>query len=340
MLTAPPKGQEAANELARLALAGCEAVRVALPDRGSIEGLGRLVASTPVPLVADVHFDWELGIEALEVAGVAGLRINPGTAGRSPPWKALGRAAEALGACIRVGANAASPSRAAREHPMGLSHGLVKDVLDAARRLAEAGAPRLKLSLKFSSLPELVAANRLLAEASEGLGLPPWPIHLGLTEAGPPPQGELKSAAALAILLAEGIGDTIRISLSADPVREVRAAHGLLRALGLGRRGVDLVSCPTCGRCRGDVIGLARALEAQLDDLEDRALDGLTLAVMGCEVNGPGEAGSADAGAAALGDGWLLFERGRPLGRVPEAEVVIRLLELARALAGAPLEPT
>lgn len=337
MLTVSPAQREAARaELARLALAGCDVVRVAVPDRAALAALPALVSSCALPVVADVHFDLELGVEALKVAGVAGLRVNPGTAGDDPPWAALGRAAAASGACIRVGANAGSPSVAAREHRGGLASGLARDVLDAARRLAEAGAPGLKLSIKSARVPELVQMNRLLVEALDGWMRPSWPLHLGLTEAGPPPQGELKSAAALAILLAEGIGDTLRVSLCADPVWEVRAAHRLLRALGLSKRGVDLVACPTCGRCRGDVIGVATALGARLDSLQDAPLEGVTLAVMGCEVNGPGEARAADAGVAASGTDWVLFEQGRPKGRVRDAEVVDRLVAFAMGWKAGP----
>lgn len=334
MLSVSPAQPEAAlAELARLGLAGCDVVRVALPDREALAGLPSLVAASSMPLVADVHFDLELGIEAIESAGVAGLRVNPGTAGKSPPWARLARAADAAGACIRVGANAGSASPSARANTKGLAWGLVEDVLDTATLLAEAGAPSLKLSVKSARAPELVQANRLLAEAADRVSRPGWPLHLGLTEAGPPPQGELKSAAALAILLAEGLGDTLRVSLTADPVWEVRAAHRLLRALGLGRRGVDLIACPTCGRCQGDVISVAGELRARLDALPDGALDGLALAVMGCEVNGPGEARAADVGAAAAQDHWVLFVRGRAAGRVGSDEVVARLLALAFDLA-------
>jgi (E)-4-hydroxy-3-methylbut-2-enyl-diphosphate synthase len=203
-------------------------------------------------------------------------------------------------------------------------------VVDTAKRLAEAGLDHLKLSVKAARVSETVAVNRRLARATD------WPLHLGLTEAGPPPDGETKSAACLAILLSQGLGDTIRISLTADPVWEVAAAYRLLRALGLRLRGVDLVSCPTCGRCRGPVIPLAQELRRRLD--REFHGTGLTLAVMGCDINGPAEARAADAGVAAAGDHWVLFHRGRPQGRVADAEVVDRLLDLARSMATAPSE--
>jgi (E)-4-hydroxy-3-methylbut-2-enyl-diphosphate synthase len=340
MLVASPAEPEAAfAELQRLALAGCQVARVAVPDRAAAAALGALVRRTPLPLVADVHFELGLARIALD-QGVAGLRINPGTAGRRGrpdrrALRALGAHAGACGACVRVGANTGSASGAALDHPEGLAVGLAREVVDTAEVLAAAGATQIKLSVKSSRVPELLEANRqLYALAAARLGTP-WPLHVGLTEAGPLPDGEVKSSAALALLLGDGLGDTLRVSLAADPVWEVRAAHRILRALGLSDRGVDVVACPTCARCRGPVIAVAGALRERLDRLETgggpeaAALRGFTLAVMGCAVNGPGEARVADAGAAAVQDGWQLFSRGTRLGRVGTPEVVEALLALA-----------
>ena len=329
MLTQGPTDDAALHELERLQLAGCDVVRVAVPDREAAAALGRLVRHSPLPLVADVHYELGLARIALD-QGAAGVRVNPGTAGSRPDWRALARSAAQTGSCIRVGANAGSPPASARAHPRGVLPGLVEAVLDTAAILMDHGAPALKLSVKCARVPALVAVTRqLYAGAAERQGTP-WPLHLGLTEAGPPPDGEIKSAAALAILLADGLGDTLRISLAADPVWEVHAAHRLLRALGLSDRGTDVVACPTCARCRGPVIDVAQQLRRALDTAEDPALSGRTLAVMGCPVNGPGEARAADAGAAAARDHWVLFRAGQVCGKATSAEVVEALLALAR----------
>jgi (E)-4-hydroxy-3-methylbut-2-enyl-diphosphate synthase len=340
MLVASPADREAAQaELQRVALAGGDVARVAVPDRAAAAALGQLAERSPLPLVADVHFDLDLAHVAFD-QGVAGVRVNPGTAGRRPDWRALAARAAATGGCVRVGSNFGSLSAAAREHPGGPAAGLVQELLETAETLADAGAPQLKLSIKSARVPELLWANRRLYErAAARLGTP-WPLHVGLTEAGPPPDGEVKSAAALALLLGDGLGDTVRVSLAADPVWQVRAAHRALRALGLSKRGVDVVACPTCARAQGPVIAVACELRARLDELEAAPgeasapwLRGRTLAVMGCAVNGPAEARSADAGVAAAGDHWVLFARSQPVGRVRSAEVVSRLLA---ALSDAP----
>jgi (E)-4-hydroxy-3-methylbut-2-enyl-diphosphate synthase len=307
-------------ELHRLAVAGADVARVAVATDADARVLSRLVAGSPLPLVADIHFRPDLALAAV-AAGVAGVRVNPGTWNDRGHLRRLARAAAAAGAVVRVGGNAGSPSRRAQRHPDGVEAGLVADVVDTAHRLADAGLAAIKVSLKASRPDVLVRLNRGLAAAGD------WPLHLGLTEAGPYPEGEARSAAALAILLAQGLGDTIRISLAADPVLEVHAAHRLLRALGLGARGVVVIACPTCGRCRGPVIALARALRARLDAETDPRLDGRTLAVMGCAVNGPGEAAATDAGVAALGRGrWTLFRAGRVVGPVREDDVLSELL--------------
>jgi len=346
MLVASPAHREAAEaELRRIALAGGQVARVAVPDRAAARALYRLAERSPLPLVADVHFDLALAHLAFD-QGVAGVRVNPGTAGRRPDWRALAARAAASGGCVRVGGNFGSLSPTARDHPAGPTSGLVQELLETAEVLADAGAPQLKLSIKSARVPELLFANRHLYERAAVRQGTPWPLHVGLTEAGPPPDGEVKSAAALALLLGDGLGDTVRVSLAADPVWEVRAAQRTLRALGLSQRGVDVVACPTCARAQGPVIDVATELRARLDRLEaetDEAAPGLrgcTLAVMGCAVNGPAEARSADAGVAAAGDHWVLFTGGEPVARVRTAEVVSRLLAALSERAGAGASPS
>ena len=305
---------------------GADIVRVTCNDAAAARALGEVVARSPVPIVADIHFQHRLALAALE-AGVAGLRLNPGNIRDPQHVRAVARAAAERRVPIRVGVNAGSlePELLAR-HGGPVPEALVESALHEVRLLEEAGCDQIKVAVKHSDVPSMVAAYRLLAERTD------YPLHLGVTEAGPPPSGLIKSVAGVAALLLEGIGDTIRFSLTADPVEEAEAGRRLLEVLGLReRRGLDLIACPSCGRAEVDVIAVAREVERRLQ------AEGLSLqvAVMGCVVNGPGEARQADLGIAAGKGKGHLFVKGRVVRVVAEADMVAALVEEGRRLAAA-----
>jgi len=305
---------------------GADIVRVTCNDAAAARALGEVVARSPVPIVADIHFQHRLALAALE-AGVAGLRLNPGNIRDPQHVRAVARAAAERRVPIRVGVNAGSlePDLLSR-HGGPVPEALVESALHEVRLLEEAGCDQIKVAVKHSDVPSMVAAYRLLAERTD------YPLHLGVTEAGPPPSGLIKSVAGVAALLLEGIGDTIRFSLTADPVEEAEAGRRLLEVLGLReRRGLDLIACPSCGRAEVDVIAVAREVERRLK------AEGLSLqvAVMGCVVNGPGEARQADLGIAAGKGKGHLFVKGRVVRVVAEADMVAALVEEGRRLAAA-----
>jgi (E)-4-hydroxy-3-methylbut-2-enyl-diphosphate synthase len=300
------------SQIRALATAGAGIVRVAVPDHASAEVFFLLVAESPVPLVADVHFDAGLAVAALE-AGAAGVRINPGNIGGAEEVRAVGETARDRGAGIRVGGNSGSLQRELREwekqDPAGA---LVESAVQYCALIEDLGFHNIKVSAKSSSPLVTIAANRQLAQRV------PYPLHMGVTEAGTRWAGSIRSAVALGVLLAEGIGDTIRVSLTGDPVEEVRVALEVLRTLELAPRGPRVISCPTCGRTRIDLEPLALEVEKRLEEL---GLD-LEVAVMGCVVNGPGEARKADFGIAG-GDGeGVVFAQGKPVRKVAQAELV------------------
>jgi (E)-4-hydroxy-3-methylbut-2-enyl-diphosphate synthase len=315
------------SQIRALATAGATLVRVAVPGRAAAEAIGPLVTESPVPLIADVHFDHNLAVAAIR-AGVAGVRINPGNIGGREEVSKVVEAARAHRAVIRVGVNSGSLQRDLREReerdPAGA---LVESAVRYCSMLEELDFTNIKVSAKSSSPLVTIAANRLLAERV------PYPVHLGVTEAGTRWAGSIRSAVALGVLLAEGIGDTIRVSLTGDPVEEVRVALEILRTLELVPRGPRVISCPTCGRTRIELEPLALEVERRLEEL---GLD-LEVAVMGCVVNGPGEARKADFGIAG-GDGeGVVFARGRPVRKVVQAELVDALFaEIASRQPGTP----
>jgi (E)-4-hydroxy-3-methylbut-2-enyl-diphosphate synthase len=314
-------------QIRALATAGAQLVRVAVPDSAAAQAVTALVADSPVPLIADVHFDHRLAVAAVK-AGVAGVRINPGNIGGREKVRPIVEAAAQCGAVIRVGVNSGSLESDLREcersDPAGA---LVESAVRNCSLVEDLGYREIKVSVKSSSPQVTIAANRALA------GRVPFPLHIGVTEAGTVRSGSIRSAVALGVLLAEGIGDTIRVSLTGDPVEEVRVAQDILRALGLLPEGVRVISCPTCGRTKIDVELLALEVERRLTD------QGLAVqvAVMGCIVNGPGEARKADFGIAG-GDGeGVVFAKGKPVRRVVEAELVDALFaEIARRLGAGP----
>lgn len=305
-----------------LAGAGADIVRCTCNDEAAAEGLARIVPRSPVPIVADIHFQYKLALAALE-AGVACLRLNPGNI-RNPAYiKTVASEALDRGVPIRIGVNAGSLDPDIEDQ-----YGLTPEALvaSAQRELAyfdEVGFQDVKISVKASNVPLMVDAYRMLSEVIDA------PLHLGVTEAGPPPAGLIKATAGIATLLLEGIGDTIRYSLTADPVEEAKAGRQLLEALGLReRKNVDLIACPSCGRAEVDVIAVAAQAQAAF---AERKLP-LQIAIMGCVVNGPGEARSADLGIAAGRHRGHLFIRGKVVRVVPEDEMVDALIDEAEKL--------
>lgn len=310
-------------QIASLAGAGCEIVRVAVPNLASVEAFGRLAVESPLPVVADVHFDYRIACGAA-FAGAAGLRINPGNIGASEKVDAVIEAAGQAGIPVRIGVNAGSLEDAlAARDDMDLAHKLAKSAADQVAYFQERGFHDLVVSAKAHDVGTTVAAYRLLSAQLPGVAL-----HLGITEAGTLRQGTVKSAVGLGILLSEGIGDTLRVSLTAPPEDEVPVAWDILAAAGVRRARPELVSCPTCGRCRVDLGAIAAEVERRLSGVEKP----LEVAVMGCAVNGPGEAAGADVGVACgVGEG-LLFAKGKKVARVPQERIVDELFSLIDAL--------
>jgi len=312
-----------------LAAAGADIVRCTCNEEPAAEGLAQIVPRSPVPIIADIHFQYRLALAAME-AGVQGLRLNPGNIRKPEHVKAVASEARDRGLPIRVGVNAGSldPDIAER-HGGATPEALVDSALRELDYFAEVDFADVKISVKSSDVPTMIAAYRLLADRVD------HPLHLGVTEAGPLPGGLVKSTAGIGTLLAEGIGDTIRYSLTADPVEEAKAGRLLLEALGLReRRGLDLIACPSCGRAEVDVIKVAS--EAQ-EALAARELP-LQVAVMGCVVNGPGEARGADLGIAAGRGRGHLFVRGQVVRVVPEDEMVDALVEEAERIVAEGVE--
>ena len=307
-----------------LAGAGADLVRITCNDADAAAGLAEIVPRSPVPIIADIHYQYRLALAAME-AGVQGLRLNPGNIRKPEQIRAVAREAKERGIPIRVGVNAGSLDRDLLEkYGAATPEAMTASALQEIAYLSEEGFSDIKISVKHSDVPTMVAAYRLLSETVD------HPLHLGVTEAGPPPAGLVKSVAGIAALLLEGIGDTIRFSLTADPVEEAKAGRQLLEFLGLRERtGLDLIACPSCGRAEVDVLALANQAQERL------AAENLPIkvAVMGCVVNGPGEAREADIGIAAGRGRGHLFIKGKVVRVVPEDEMVEALLDEARRLA-------
>jgi (E)-4-hydroxy-3-methylbut-2-enyl-diphosphate synthase len=308
------------QQIYALAAAGCDIVRCTCNDQEAAEGLAQIVPRSPIPIIADIHHQYKMALAAME-AGVHGLRLNPGNIRKPEHIKAVASEARDRNLPIRIGVNGGSLDPALYEKYGGLTAAaMVESALQEIAYFNEVDFDLIKISVKASNVPLMVDAYRLLADAVS------YPLHLGVTEAGPPPAGLVKATAGISTLLLEGIGDTIRYSLTADPVEEARAGRQLLEALGLReRKNVDLIACPSCGRAEIDVIDVAnRAMKA----FEDKKLP-LQIAVMGCVVNGPGEAREADLGIAAGNKRGHLFVKGRNVAVVPESEMVEALVEWA-----------
>ncbi len=323
--TADPKATLA--QITRLADAGCEMIRVAVPDAASLDGFERICAESPLPVVADIHFDYRLALGAAE-RGAAALRLNPGNIGS---WERVDAVIDACGEAgipIRIGVNAGSlDEKVAARQDLTLPEKLVASAEGFVEHFRDRGFLDLVLSAKAHSVPTTLATYRALSRA-----LPEVPLHVGVTEAGTLRQGTVKNAAGVGILLEQGIGDTMRLSLTADPVEEVVVAWELLSALGIRRRTPELVSCPTCGRCQVDMIPIAEEVGRRLSNVKAP----ISVAVMGCVVNGPGEATDADLGVACGRGQAMLFEGGKPLRKVGAENIVDELMaEIDRRFPGA-----
>jgi (E)-4-hydroxy-3-methylbut-2-enyl-diphosphate synthase len=306
-----------------LAGAGADIVRITCNEVEAAQGLAEIVPRSPVPIIADIHYQYRLALAALE-AGVQGLRLNPGNIRKEDQIKSVAREAKDRGVPIRVGVNAGSLDKDILEqYGSAVPQALVDSALKEIRYLEEVAFTDIKISVKHSNVPSMIESYRLLSQTVD------YPLHLGVTEAGPPPSGLVKGVAGIATLLDEGIGDTIRFSLTADPVEEAKAGRQLLEILGLReRKGLDLIACPSCGRAEVDVIDVATRAQAALE-AENLPIQ---VAVMGCVVNGPGEAREADIGIAAGRGKGHLFIKGQVVRVVPEADMVEALLDEARKL--------
>ena len=318
-------------QIAELASAGCEIVRVAVPKLEDAEALPRIVRLSPIPVIADIHFNASLALKAIE-AGVAAVRINPGNIGGPDKVEQVVRAAKAKGIPMRIGANSGSlPKHLAELAQADQAEALVEAALEEVRLLEQLDYRDFKISVKSSHVPTMIRAYRLLADKV------PYPLHLGVTEAGTPYSGSIKSAIGLGALLVDGIGDTIRVSLTADPVEEVKVAFEILKALGLRERGPIMIACPSCGRDNVGVQQLAERVEERLREYPEA----FEVAVLGCAVNGPGEAGDADFGIAGGRDVGFVYAHGRVLKKVSSDILVDELFhEIDRWIADGMFRPT
>ncbi|MBD3878135.1 MAG: flavodoxin-dependent (E)-4-hydroxy-3-methylbut-2-enyl-diphosphate synthase [Quinella sp. 1Q5] len=305
------------EQVQRLAAEGCDIVRVAVPDMTAAKSLGAIVSAVDVPIVADIHFDYKLALEAI-AQGVAALRLNPGNIGGAAHVREVVKSARASRIPIRIGVNAGSLSRKLLAKYGGATpEALVESAMEHVAILEAEDFFDIKISLKAHDVPLTLAAYRLASRLTN------YPLHLGITEAGTVNSGVIKSAVGIGALLAEGIGDTIRVSLTGDPIAEVKVAKEILKSLGLREGGVTLIACPTCGRTRINLPAIAAQVEERISTIKQP----LTVAVMGCVVNGPGEARTADVGIAGADGEGIIFRKGQIVRKVPEAQLVAELFK-------------
>jgi (E)-4-hydroxy-3-methylbut-2-enyl-diphosphate synthase len=305
------------DQIQRLEEAGCEIVRVAVPSKEAAKTLGAIKKQIRIPLVADIHFDYRLALLSIE-QGADKIRINPGNIGSRERVEKILSAAKARGIPVRIGVNSGSLEKEIVQKYGGINAaGLVESAINHVRICEDVGFQDIVLSVKASDVPLMIETNRMLADKLD------YPIHLGVTEAGTPRSGILRSAVGIGTLLAEGIGDTIRVSLTGDPVDEVRAGFDILKALRLRAHGLTIISCPTCGRMQTDLIPIVQEVEKSLSDVRTP----ITVAVMGCAVNGPGEAKEADIGVACGKKSALLFKKGEVIRKLKEDEIVAALID-------------
>jgi (E)-4-hydroxy-3-methylbut-2-enyl-diphosphate synthase len=304
-------------QIRRLVRAGCEIIRVAVPDETAAAALPAIVKGSAIPVIADIHFNYRLALAAID-AGVHGIRINPGNIGGRQRLAEVVKQAGANNLSIRVGVNAGSLEKhILRKYGHPVAEALVESALANVRLVEDMDFNQIKISIKSSDVLTTVKAYRLLSKKTR------YPLHIGVTEAGTIFSGTIKSSIGLGILLAEGIGDTMRVSLSADPVEEVRVAYEMLKCLGIRRRGPELISCPTCGRRQIDVISMARQVEKKLADFPYP----IKIAIMGCEVNGPGEAKEADIGIAGSRSIGVIFKKGKIVRKCPKDRLMEEFLK-------------
>ena len=307
------------RQINELADKGCEIVRLAVLNMDAAQAIREIVKKTSVPLVADIHFDYKLALECLN-NGIHALRLNPGNIGKRENVEKVVKIAKINQTPIRIGVNAGSLEKELLDKDIPLSEKMVLSAMKHIQILEDLDFDLIKVSLKSSDVMTTIEAYRSIAEKI------PYPLHLGVTEAGTMRQGLIKSSIGLGTLLAEGIGDTIRVSLTENPIEEVSAGFDILKALGLRKRGVNFVSCPTCGRTQIDLINLAKEVEERFKDIQAP----ITIATMGCVVNGPGEARHADFGiAGGIGEG-LIFQKGEIVAKVPEKDLINKLEEIIR----------
>ncbi|WP_097016480.1 flavodoxin-dependent (E)-4-hydroxy-3-methylbut-2-enyl-diphosphate synthase [Orenia metallireducens] len=305
------------EQIKRLEEAGCELVRVAIPDQEAASKVGEIKSQIKIPLIADIHFDYRLALEVLE-QGIDGLRINPGNIGNEEKVKLVAQKALEKKVPIRVGVNAGSLERELLKkygHPTAKA--MVESALKHVQLLEKYGFEDIIISLKASNVMKTLEAYQLIATVVD------YPLHIGITEAGTIKSGTIKSAVGIGAILAQGLGDTIRVSLTGDPVEEIEVAYSILKALNLRRGGVNIISCPTCGRTEINLVEIANQVEEKIKDLDKD----IEVAIMGCVVNGPGEAREADLGIAGGKDVGLIFKKGEVIKRVPAEDLVDELMK-------------
>ena len=305
------------EQIRKLHIAGCEIIRCAVPDMEAAESLKEICKMSPMPVVADIHFDYRLALKSIE-NGVAALRINPGNIGSMERVKIVAETAKAKNIPIRIGVNSGSLEKEILERDGKVTaEGLVESAMSHVKILEEVGFYDIVISIKSSDVPMMIKAYRLMSEKCD------YPLHLGVTESGTVFRGTIKSTLGIGTLLAEGIGDTIRVSLTSDPIEEIKVAKEMLQALGLRKQGMQFVSCPTCGRTEINLIKIAEEVEKRLENCNKN----IKVAVMGCVVNGPGEAREADIGIAGGPGVGLIFKKGQIIKKVKEEDLVEELLK-------------
>ncbi|NLY08972.1 MAG: flavodoxin-dependent (E)-4-hydroxy-3-methylbut-2-enyl-diphosphate synthase [Tissierellia bacterium] len=310
-------GEKTLKQIKELANEGCELIRVGITSEKDLESIPFLVNNSPIPIIGDIQYDYRHGIKAVE-SGIHGIRINPGYVADKEKLNAIATACKAKGVSIRVGVNSGSINPHWEKVYGGVNEkSLAHSALDQVKSLEECDFNNIKVAIKASDPMTMIKANRLFSELTE------YPLHLGVTESGTSTMGIVKSSIGIGALLADGIGDTIRVSLTEDPIEEIRAAKRILQALGLRKFGINIISCPTCSRTNIDLIELVKKAEKMLENIDKD----ITVAIMGCPVNGPGEAKEADIGISGGISEGTIFKRGKIIKRVPENELLSTLME-------------
>ena len=308
-------------QIKELYFAGCDIVRVSVPEKNVIDSFKRIVEESPLPVIADIHFSTSLAIESI-IAGAKGLRINPGNIGSRDKLKSIIDTASIYGIPIRIGVNSGSIEKKYFNKNRSKAEMMVNSIMDKVEMFEELGFTNIKLSLKSSNVKETIEANRIIDKKCN------YPIHLGVTEAGTLYSGTIKSSIGIGSLLADGIGNTIRVSLTDDPVKEVKVAREILKVLGLRDEGVELISCPTCSRVSVDLISIVKNFEKRIE--EEKISKNIKVAIMGCEVNGPGEAKDADIGIAFSQKKGFIFRKGKRIKETDPKNAISTLIDIIK----------